>query len=47
MDPIRLAKDDEYKYQFLLLDQPQYLPVSALNKLLEGKRCSRRTRRVI
>ena len=37
MDPIRLAKDDEYKYQFLLLDQPQYLPVSALNKLLEGK----------
>jgi len=37
MDPVRLAKDDEYKYQFLLLDQPQYLPVSALNKLLEGK----------
>ena len=37
MDRVRLAKEDEYKYQFLLLDQPQYLPVSALNKLLEGK----------
>ena len=37
MDTTRLANDPTLKYQFLRLDQPQYLSVDALNKLLKGK----------
>ena len=37
MDTKRLANDSSLKYQFLRLDQPQYLSVQALNKLLKGK----------
>ena len=37
MDTKRLANDSSLKYQFLRLDQPQYLSAQALNKLLKGK----------
>ena len=37
MDSNKLAKDPVSKYQFLRLDQPQYLSEATLNKLLKGK----------
>ncbi len=37
MDSNKLAKNPISKYQFLRLDQPQYLSEATLNKLLKGK----------